>query len=112
MKRSPLKRAMPLRATGARAAREKAALQAFRREVFKRAKYTCERCGVFWPKTLGLEAHHRLPRARGGSHDPSNGAALCWQCHQSIHDHTVPEWREFVVETKPARPAEQRDGLE
>lgn len=98
MKRTPIKR------VGARARREADALRAFRREVFARAKWTCERCGVFWPKTVGLEAHHRLPRSRGGTHDPSNGNALCWQGHQSIHDHAVPEWRDFIVETKPGSP--------
>lgn len=102
-----LRRTSKLRRVGARAAREAQALQDFRREVFKRAEYCCERCGVFWPKGVGLEAHHRLPRARGGSHDPSNGAALCFSCHIGVHAGTAADYERWLVRTRPERPYEK-----
>lgn len=51
----------------------------FRAAVLRRAGGRCERCG----STDGVEAHHRVPVAHGGTHSPSNGKALCWTCHRS-----------------------------
>jgi predicted restriction endonuclease len=45
----------------------------FRAQVLKRAGGRCAVCGT----TVGVEAHHRVPVSTGGSHDPSNGVALC-----------------------------------
>lgn len=97
------KKRTPLRKVGARAKREADALREFRREVFERDRWTCRRCGVFWPKGVGLEAHHLLPRARGGSHDPSNGAALCSSCHMGIHTGTAIDYERWLVRTRPER---------
>lgn len=96
-----LARKVTLRKVGARARREAANLRAFRKAILERAAGKCERCGR---ACRDLEAHHRLPRARGGAHAPSNGAGLCWQCHDSVHDRTALDWREWVIETKPGAP--------
>lgn len=107
MKRSPLKpRRHGLRRRGARAEREAEALAQFRLGLFERAMGRCERCKLpAHPayKPSWLHPHHRLPRARGGTHELSNGAALCGKCHRFIHDHAVDDWREWTVETKPRR---------
>lgn len=91
---------------GARSKREAEALAAFRKAVLERAGYKCERCRkpshpVYGPR---LEAHHRLARSQGGSNDPSNGAALCGGpdgCHARVTDHRAPDWRAWVIQTKP-----------
>ncbi len=38
---------------------------------------------------LGLEVHHVVPRARGGSHEPSNLRLQCSACHLRIHAGTL-----------------------
>lgn len=50
----------------------------FRDAVLKAADGRCEACG----STRQVEAHHVRALAAGGSHDPSNGRALCWTCHR------------------------------
>jgi len=35
------------------------------------------------------EAHHVLPRARGGPHERWNALGLCHNCHQFIHSHPL-----------------------
>lgn len=55
-----------------------------------RARYVqahpyCERCferGILVPVE---EVHHKLPLARGGTHDFSNLMSLCRSCHNKIH---------------------------
>ena len=61
-----------------------------RREIFDNANDKCERCGkelVFENHTEGergaWEAHHRTAVSSGGSDAPSNGKALCLDCHKS-----------------------------
>lgn len=88
----------PLARRGARAARRAEALEAFRRAVLARAGGRCERCGA-QPGSRPLErleAHHLLPRARGGSDDPSNGAALCGACHRAVHEHRAADWASWL----------------
>lgn len=81
-----------LRRVGARTARERAALMAFRAAIQDRAQGHCERCG----ERGELHAHHILPRSRGGKHTPENGAFLCWRCHAAVHDHTAEDWKAWV----------------
>lgn len=38
----------------------------------------------------GEHAHHRLPRSRGGSDDPTNLVWTCHLCHWHVHDN--PGW--------------------
>lgn len=108
MKRTELKRTKPmergasnLRRTGrigqGRKSAERAeALKTFRDTVIDRAGNRCERCGARPDGSRVLHAHHLCPRGRGGTDDPSNGAALCWICHSKVHDHTAPDWRRWL----------------
>lgn len=67
-----------------------------RRQVFRRDKYTCRICGLVgreerfpkggygYPTSIDrvyLSIDHIVPRARGGSHDPSNLRVLCTRCN-------------------------------
>ncbi|MDA0769230.1 MAG: hypothetical protein BZY79_01745 [SAR202 cluster bacterium Casp-Chloro-G4] len=57
----------------------------FRREIFKRDKWTCQSCGTrHWPKFRGiLEADHITPLADGGAEfDEANVQTLCKPCHR------------------------------
>lgn len=80
-----------LRRIGARKKREMEELVEFRREVLLRAGHQCECCGG----RADLHAHHRLPKSRGGSNNPSNGACLCFRCHREAHDH-IGSWRRWI----------------
>jgi hypothetical protein len=62
-----------------RATRRKMALH---RAVYRRANYRCEACGA---SEVKLEAHHRVPRERGGRDAVENLVALCVGCHQAAH---------------------------
>ena len=57
--------------------------------VFMRSNGRCERCGVI---RLGMQYHHRRPRAMGGSRaSDTNGAAncvlLCNYCHTDVESY-------------------------
>jgi len=56
----------------------------FREKVLWRDGYKCQRpkCKS---KTM-LQAHHIIPKSRGGSNTPSNGITLCEECHLGLHD--------------------------
>jgi len=41
----------------------------------------CQECGA----TEDLQAHHVVPLSAGGENDPSNGIALCPNCHARKH---------------------------
>lgn len=77
---------------GARKKRTQSAETAFRLTVLKRASHACERCG----STQNLHAHHRVPRSRGGTHEPDNGHCLCGGCHALVHDHRIDDWRDWI----------------
>lgn len=58
-------------------------------KIFANANGKCERCGkqlVFENHDEGergaWEAHHRLAASKGGGDEPSNGEALCLDCHK------------------------------
>jgi 5-methylcytosine-specific restriction endonuclease McrA len=94
---------------GARAEREASAARKFRRDVLKRARGRCERCGLRPGDGLGgaLEAHHIVPRSLAAGwehkHDATvNGAALCGGdagCHARVHRHEAHDWARWL---KPA----------
>lgn len=56
-------------------------VKAVRAAVVARDKGCCRSCGC-----LGREAHHILPRSRGGKWTTDNILLLCRRCHRSIHD--------------------------
>lgn len=50
--------------------------------LFRRHEYTCAVCGVAMaPGVRGLQADHKVPLSRGGSHDLSNWQPLCNECN-------------------------------
>jgi 5-methylcytosine-specific restriction endonuclease McrA len=54
---------------------------AVRRQVLDRDNDQCVVCGTNWR----LELHHVVYRSQGGTHDESNLATLCQDCHRRIH---------------------------
>ena len=54
-----------------------------RREVLARDRHRCRRKGC--PHNRFLDIHHVVPRAKGGSNDPSNLVTLCSGCHHLWH---------------------------
>ena len=50
-------------------------------EVFKRDNFTCRYCGRVSPEVV-LEVDHIVPACEGGSDDPINLAACCWECNR------------------------------
>lgn len=57
----------------------------WRKQVFERDNYTCQKCGK--KKSGHLQAHHIIPLSRDFSlaYDISNGITLCEDCHYSYH---------------------------
>lgn len=55
--------------------------------VLRRDSYTCQHCGKKSEekKPLRLEAHHIVPRSKGGSNRPDNLITLCESCHKALH---------------------------
>ena len=69
--------------------------------VKQRARWRCQRCG----KAARLEAHHRVPLAKGGAGlDLDNGIALCVPCHLAVgresrrRDPARVAWERLVAE--------------
>ena len=84
-----------LKKKGSRAEREEAELARFRKEVRDRDGWRCRRCGSdFRPN-----AHHVLPKGRGGPNTRENGVTLCGGddgCHMRVHRHEVADWRAWI----------------
>lgn len=61
-----------------------------KKAIFANANGRCERCGKqlvfenhFEGERGAWEAHHRVAVSKGGSDAPSNGEALCLDCHKN-----------------------------
>ena len=63
-----------------------------RYDILKDAKFRCELCGVS-AEERALEVDHILPRKRGGSDDPTNLQALCYQCNAMKRDRDDTDFR-------------------
>lgn len=98
MKRTRLTRRKPLRPKRRAFKRRASDLywETARCEAFERAGHACERCST----RHSLTGHHRLPRSRGGTHEQSNIAVLCFDCHRAVHDHTVSDWGDWIESRK------------
>ncbi len=57
---------------------------AIRAVVLERDKFKCVDCEKDLARDGG-HVHHLMPRALGGSHEPSNLISLCQICHASVH---------------------------
>ena len=66
-----------------------------RYEVFKRAKFRCELCGIS-AADKALEADHIIPRNKGGSDDISNLQALCYSCNAMKRDRDDTDFRDVA----------------
>ena len=99
MKRTPIRRKTPLRASRPVSKRPPSKPRhrrlpdpspEFWREqreaLYARAAGRCERAGCSLDDN-GMEAHHRKLRSRGGGHGLENLAALCPACHRWCHEH-------------------------
>ena len=51
-----------------------------RYDTLKRAGFRCELCGISADERA-LDVDHILPRKHGGTDNPENLQALCWQCN-------------------------------
>lgn len=58
-----------------------------RKKVYRRDNYTCQNCGRRGGPhgNYELNAHHIVPKSKGGSHALSNLKTLCRGCHDAIH---------------------------
>ena len=63
-----------------------------RYDIFKRAKFRCELCGVSADEKA-LEVDHIVPRNHDGSDDPSNLQALCYSCNAMKRDRDDTDFR-------------------
>lgn len=60
---------------------------ALRFAIFKRDHYRCQICGRnAQDDAVKLEMDHKIPRAKGGSDDPSNLWTLCFDCNRGKRD--------------------------
>lgn len=104
-----LRRRRVLRTHSTKRKRRQRAQEKFRELTLEAADYRCERCEIQCGRSQDdwqlppIEAHHYLPRSRGGGDSPArNGIALCATrgtrkgCHQHVHDHTIDDWPHWI----------------
>ncbi len=75
-----------------------------RRFVFERDKHHCLRCDKrFSPRQL--QAHHLIPRDKGGADRPDNLLTLCNPCHDFVEIHDLRTRAAIMgsMETAPAQ---------
>lgn len=79
-------------------ARSKSEYTEWRKIVFERDNYTCQKCGARNGngRTIKLHPHHIKPFATHTDlrYEPSNGITLCESCHRNEHKHV------FIGKTK------------
>ena len=63
-----------------------------RYQVFKRAKYRCELCGIS-AEQKALQVDHIVPRNSGGDDNLSNFQALCYTCNAMKRDKDDTDFR-------------------
>ncbi len=72
-----------------------------RTQAIKQSGNECELCGY----KLAVEAHHLLPKNRGGTHEVNNLMVLCPNCHALItrkslilkHRRDMPKLRRELI---------------
>jgi len=57
-----------------------------RYDILKRDGYKCQICGRDASDGMKLEVDHKIPRAKGGSNEPDNLWALCFDCNHGKSD--------------------------
>lgn len=58
-----------------------------RNKCKKLADFTCQICGATKEDGVRIDAHHIIPKAKGGNNDHSlsNLICLCQSCHNKVH---------------------------
>ena len=64
-----------------------------RKAIYARDGYRCALCD----SAKGLQVHHCITRAEGGSNQPENLICLCWKCHAVAHGTQMPEYPDYVT---------------
>lgn len=88
LRRTPMKRGGRIRQQGAKANRERPALDAFRTAIAQRSRGLCELGTLACPPGPhpAAHAHHLAPSDRDrGIHDPDRGLAACARGHAYVH---------------------------
>lgn len=102
--RKPIARTARPKRVGRKTKRDEAALSLGRAVVIARSGGRCE-----GPYIVGihpnighgaLHVHHRLPRGRGGNHDPENLLHICPTLHVWIHDHPAEAMELDLLRTR------------
>jgi hypothetical protein len=89
---------------------EKAEWKILRDSIIERDNFTCLRCEDKFRSKSKLTVHHVVPRADGGSNDPSNLVTLCSQCHDFVEMNDLKTIIDIIgsieveVETEEAPP--------
>lgn len=116
LRRTPMKRGTPLKATTSRPkrARDTGPTSTTRTEVWGRAGGRCEVCGSAIAGLLGFSVHHRHPRRMGGSrrpelNTPANLILVCGSgttgCHGRIESNREQAYAEGLLLHDGADPA-------
>jgi len=64
------------------------AMREWRRAIFVRDDFTCQKCGV---RGAHLHAHHIIPFSvnKDKRFDEDNGKTLCFDCHHNLHSFRI-----------------------
>ncbi|MBM4214185.1 MAG: HNH endonuclease [Gammaproteobacteria bacterium] len=79
-------------------------------QVFSRAKFRCELCGVS-AEDKGLEVDHIFPKSRGGKDDLSNYQALCYSCNSAKRNTDDTDFRAFKAMKMQSLPSLKRRAI-
>lgn len=60
---------------------QRGAWKARAKECYERDRWTCQSCQVHCRNNVKIQAHHILPRIRGGGDELDNLVTLCASCH-------------------------------
>ncbi len=58
-------------------------------EILKRDGFRCRYCGKEASESTKLEVDHVVPRSKGGSDDPTNLGAACYDCNRGKTNKSV-----------------------
>lgn len=64
---------------------------ALKQAIMSRDNYTCAYCGRK-PPDVKMQCDHIVPLSRGGSNDPENLTAACFECNSSKGAKLLEEW--------------------